>query len=1459
MQKADANSDTSLSSNELSQVVQALSGGHVSAIPGLTQTNYVADTSNASLQSLCASIHQGIIDGTARDHNMDIRIDRCLFAMALGDRDRDSRLTQTEYPRYANQVSANEYGFSITYEELPKTIQTVFTDFKDAAGEVDITGAKSTETIPAGREDFLLSFCRQTAVAVIAERPFTTAGTTPVIPAPAPPATASTMSQTDFTSCIRMMPLSDLSRDQVFNQREYLMFANRLYDGDPFPSLPTTLVDAFEKLSSGSDGIDISGSRPGQDVEQFRDSLERICTETDLALQTAESTSPPPPPPTAPAPVPAGFSPSFTLETCKRMMAFSDLSRDDFLDQSEYFRFINRLGNNSWQGSFAELPNVIRTSFQSLSTNGRLNVSGSKPGQDSEEDDVRLQTICTETDRVIQEARGQPTTPASAPVPAPSGSTGVEPSFTFQECTRSMTFSDISRDNLLDESEYFRFVNRLVETPWSGSFANLPSSLQSTFSDLSRNGGIDVNGSKPGQNLAQFQDKLQEVCEAVSISIQAGIQGGSAPVASPPVIDTTLDYGKCVRDMIIADTSRDSKLDEGEYVRFVARNSDEIDITDELSSLSPSVQANFEALAGPDGLIDVYGSKPSETARDNTMQLEEICAATGAALAQNTPTAPPTSLVSGSVKVLNSFSISNKLRLRANQLGAERGGIEAAYSFLVQTALAEYTGDQKFLPSSTSNATRRDLLVTRLRSDPIIYMIRDNYCPVGSISANDYCQSIFGSFEVDFIDEPSAEIASTKLSNFVQDLIDPFLRDAHESLMPQASVAIIGPSFPVDPAKVTFPDLTGANFSDSWGSGPGVGQIVAGVVLLVLVAGGSVYCVRSRGLLGKWLRRAPVKKHDQNQNDISEAENGFSGATPFGGGESLPPNLRNDDPSENDDNDESVSFSVQDEDTTQRDKTADNIFNVFQLGGKKKSSMAGDDIRIMDDYEDGMDEDLVDYNFDEPTELASADITNFGDAKNSPNEQLWDKGGSESENNFLEQLASSSNADESEESSSNQFLDMSSRHSINSGMSANVNQIEGLVDRGDWDGAAKTAAHVDKFDDSYTSNYSGNQNFSPRSSQSSSRTPSSDRSESSRDASRKFYNENDADASFSLDGHSEHGDWRQRVEALVRKAAPDELGNVDNMLKRFQGREDELVRTLENMYNRKASNHKFKGVHKSKGIKERDSRGALRGNAEGNAVIAAASMLNSENPAEFEDGDSYSDEGSMHSGDLSRSGHRSHSGSYSDSYSGSYTGSHDGDSYSGSYTGSYTGSRTGSLLSGADDDDHSASTNYTDNRSFTESYTGSYNSRSTTTFTEGEQSFSLRSNDSRSHSGSQTHSYDDASFTGSYLSESYGSRGYSQRDDDRSYSGHSPRSDPRGSPGAFDRSDSRSPSDGSQGSFSGGFSDGGSYSGSYSDEGSFSRSPSENSYTQGSEGDNSVSYTGSYTEGQGSYSEQEYR
>ena len=75
---------------------------------------------------------------------------------------------------------------------------------------------------------------------------------------------------------------------------------------------------------------------------------------------------------------------------------------------------------------------------------------------------------------------------------------------------------------------------------------------------------------------------------------------------------------------------------------------------------------------------------------------------------------------------------------------------------------------------------------------------------------------------------------------------------------------------------------------------------------------------------------------------------------------------------------------------------------------------------------------------------------------------------------------------------------------------------------------------------------------------------------------------------FLLSGSSNSSDeerlkqYREEVKELVGKVIPEELDNLSTMMDQFEGREAELINTLQNMEERTSTQRARAAVHKTK-------------------------------------------------------------------------------------------------------------------------------------------------------------------------------------------------------------------------------------------------------------------------------------
>ena len=81
---------------------------------------------------------------------------------------------------------------------------------------------------------------------------------------------------------------------------------------------------------------------------------------------------------------------------------------------------------------------------------------------------------------------------------------------------------------------------------------------------------------------------------------------------------------------------------------------------------------------------------------------------------------------------------------------------------------------------------------------------------------------------------------------------------------------------------------------------------------------------------------------------------------------------------------------------------------------------------------------------------------------------------------------------------------------------------------------------------------------------------------------------------------------------MVRRVVPDEIDNVDEMMKQFRGREEELVETLRTMQERSVAQRARAAVHKSAKIQARRSVQEKRAAAAAAGVAACMAMSKSQ-------------------------------------------------------------------------------------------------------------------------------------------------------------------------------------------------------------------------------------------------------
>jgi hypothetical protein len=1030
-------------------------------------------------------------------------------------------------------------------------------------------------------------------------------------------------------------------------------------------------------------------------------------------------------------------------QKCKIALAVGDMNRNDLLDQSEYLRFVNQLGSKIWEdqnndyvvlSSFDELPQSLKEDYDYFSNPelGQINISGSKPGQvPTPVQDVQINELCDLTSSKILD----PMTPAD-PDPTDDGNPSTEKDCSGTvgtgKCNVDLSISDSNQNDFLDESDYVKFVNRLSSNKFANTqFGQLPLNIKENYYRFAtKDGQVDVSGSKPGQRVSVEQDRfLSAFCCETDLAVQnpgSSVEPESNDPATPA---PTFDLFFCQRSMASSDLDRDDGLNEEEYVIFLNRLTSNQFVGQTFDTLDADLQANFVNLVGGDGKIDIYGSKPGQASNfEEDNALVSVCVETGNALSGDTPPTepttpspvetptakpsmnPPSSPVStpsqagsptfapGRSEAYNSFIISNKGGLKAANLTVgtlSRDGLDEAYGIFVQKAVENFSAENEIV--QVRSLRHRKLAVDFLPESDHIYRIVDSSCPDG-LAAIETCQTAFAKFQLT-LDGEDAQDAGDSYTDYTQDGISKgelqvILKEVDERTI----LKIVDASYPVTPQAEEFTKApTNAPTEDKGKernnpAGPIVGGLFCVILLIAIIA--YVYfkglpfelpfelpSFPTRG--GARVGNKPDDDDDdeaglglgsgQEEDDASVGEkdtfgkdfeidnrNG-SGDGDEDDGEQKDKNRfgftnkhkRNDDEEEHidfgleskrdlnaiaaDASDDIYAFeepSEIDSETENQDdqKSADgNEGNAFE--GKSESSNWGAN-NVFDPgssnqewganggeenffgtsaFEEGKEEKELSQSGSEESESYTSEDETYESGEMDEREERSEQDSAVDDVEEIEQQESYtvSSADDSSNSES------LPSEKLPSELRMKNDDMNAAIDNGDWDAVVEAAEAFDKSDqessmgeslkkielddindedieddedDSYSGSYSGSDDGS-------------------------------ATTKTTLSGDlRKRSEYRAQVEELVQIVLPDETEKVDAMMDQFKGREAELVSTLQTMEERSSNQRARAAIHKSKPRSQQQNSaysnggtngGGIQGgegSTAGTAAIAAASL-----------------------------------------------------------------------------------------------------------------------------------------------------------------------------------------------------------------------------------------------------------
>jgi hypothetical protein len=943
---------------------------------------------------------------------------QCSIALAVGDTNRDDLLSRdTEYVRFVNQLSGQQFSGVSSFDALPAPLQANYDSNAGDSGEIDIAGSKPGQTPTADQEVAITALCESTFAVINGD------GGNGDVPSPTPPpgdtptggSTADCSDTIPRNQCNTALSIADISRDDRLGQDEYIRFLNRLsgneYTGTTFDSLPGNLKSNFNKFANEGE-VDIFGAKPGQtpdaDQDQF---IDDFCCETDLAVDDPGAPTEPATGPPSPE-TPTGGPPSSSVDcsgtvsrsNCNTALSIADLSRDNLMDESEYVRFVSRLSSNQYAGSsFDQLPGSIQQNFDKFATtNGQIDIFGSKPGQSpTPEQDDFLDSLCCETDLAVQNpGEGSPVAPTPSGGQEPSAPTPAEsfpPTFADAFCRTAMASSDFNRDDKLDESEYVRFLNRLTGSDFASlTFEELDEPLQANFAGLAASDGqIDIYGSKPGQTTNESQQaNLEGVCVDTAVALDGGVSGPNPPSPTPdtptppsgaePTFPPTFGETTCYTAMATADFDRDDYLNQDEYVRFLNRLTSNLFADSSFADLPAALTAVYEELAeGNESGIYIFGSKPGQTpTEEQEASLEKVCLDVAVALGQgpsgpgDLPAGAPT-FAPGFSEVYNSFVVSNTIGLTASDLqsGANRQGLDDAYGEFAVMAMNQLAAVVANSRQENANLRRRKLAVAFSPDSDEIYLVLDSDCPEGT-TARSACQTAFAKFDVTITDEDAQEVSDEYTAATQVMIANGLLQTTLTDVDPSSLLSIVNASFPVTttlpptpaPDPGTQPPSTLLPEEGSGGGGSLAGPIVGGLFGAILLCAAIGY-VKVKGVpsmpsfgKGQGGKRTDDEGGGFGQDDDDDASGGGDDVGAFG----VKKKAFGDEDDDDDDDDDDEDLGPE----RSRDK------KKFGFGKKKKKPTSenqgfGDDDESSEEEGFGMNK--TNYEFDEPSEVAEKD------------------------------------------------------------------------------------------------------------------------------------------------------------------------------------------------------------------------------------------------------------------------------------------------------------------------------------------------------------------------------------------------------------------------------------------------------------------------------------------------------
>ena len=486
---------------------------------------------------------------------------KCKTDLIVSDRNRNSLLDADEFGNFLEELSDQRVS-AANFVNLDIIFQNAYENLTNSNEvTIDIGGFRPGLTPSKDEYENLIRICNQTYTALDKyEKEALDAPAFHPSLSPAVDVNSTQLSEIELRTCKKFMVLSDSNRNSILEETEFIAFVSRMtttqdFSGNEFDDLDVSFRAIYDGKTSAVGGIDIDGSKPGQESTPTQENLFRkLCTEVTGAIEELEANAPTTKgpivqstPSQAPSSTDVEISDEF-FRVCKTAMLIADRNRNDVLEAEEYVRFLNRLTISEFSGEvFADLEPTLQQGFLRVSMDGKVNVYGSKPGTTpSDEENIHLRHVCESVHIAIEGYHGGNNTT----------STGSPKS----DCETKLWNADRNFDNALDQSEYVAYLRSITGINYT-KFDALPYLLKDQY-DWFRLGEDTVNIAGLANNSIPLQgDKVRIawICDRASKSIELVSKIGRE--------DKLTSY--CDAALRHADNNTDGFLDDDEFISLV--------------------------------------------------------------------------------------------------------------------------------------------------------------------------------------------------------------------------------------------------------------------------------------------------------------------------------------------------------------------------------------------------------------------------------------------------------------------------------------------------------------------------------------------------------------------------------------------------------------------------------------------------------------------------------------------------------------------------------------------------------------------------------------------------------------------------------------------------------------------------------------------------------------------------